>query len=146
MAFGVGVDLAPEAARLALCNARRLGLQSRAAFLCGDWGSALSARFDLVLSNPPYIASPEIENLEPEVARHDPRIALDGGPDGLSAYRCILDQLPVLLNPAGIAVLELGAGQSGPVSALARCRGFDVAFWPDLAGIPRALLLRMAVP
>jgi release factor glutamine methyltransferase len=145
-ALGVGVDIAPEAVRLAADNARRLGLEDRAAFLCGDWGSALGGRFDLVLCNPPYIAASDIESLEPEVARHDPRIALDGGPDGLGAYRRILDCLPRLLNPSGIAVLEIGAGQSDPVSALASRRGFEAALRPDLTGILRALVLRMAAP
>ncbi len=110
-AWGVGVDWAVEAAALAARNAAALGLAGRAAFLCGDWDTALSARFDLVLSNPPYIPGGDIAGLMPEVARHEPGRALDGGADGLDAYRHILAALPRLLAPDGFAVLEIGAGQ-----------------------------------
>jgi release factor glutamine methyltransferase len=143
LAFGIGVDLAPEAAALAAANARRNGLAGRAAFLAGDWAAALAGRFDLVLSNPPYIESAVIPTLMPEVARHEPARALDGGADGLDAYRRILAALPALLAPGGAAVLELGAGQRDAVETLALahllaptdCR-------PDLGGIDRALTLR----
>jgi release factor glutamine methyltransferase len=140
-AFGIGVDLVPEAAALARRNAIANGLGDRAAFLAGDWAAALSGRFDLVLSNPPYIESAGIAGLMPEVARHEPRSALDGGPDGLDAYRHLAAILPGLLAPGGAAVIELGAGQRPAVEALAAglrpagCR-------PDLGGIDRALVLR----
>ncbi|MCU0945239.1 MAG: peptide chain release factor N(5)-glutamine methyltransferase [Rubritepida sp.] len=144
-ARGVGVDLRPEAAALAARNARRLGLADRAAFLAGDWGAALAGRFDLVLSNPPYIARGEIATLMPEVAAHEPASALDGGPDGLDAYRAILAALPGLLAPGGRAVLELGAGQAAPVAALARGAGLAVhGLREDLGGIPRAILVEIA--
>lgn len=137
-AWGVGVDRAAEAVRLAARNAGALGLAARAAFLCGDWDGALSARFDLVLSNPPYIPGGDIAGLMPEVARHEPGGALDGGADGLDAYRSILAALPRLLAPGGVAVLEIGFGQADDVAALA---GGPVAFRADLSGIPRAMIL-----
>jgi len=143
-AFGIGVDIAPAAIALAAANAVSLGLSPRAAFLVGDWAAAISAKFDLVLCNPPYIRSADLPGLMPEVARHEPARALDGGPDGLAAYRRILADLPRLLAPACVAILELGSGQEASVSALAAAAGFATAPLPDLAGIPRALVLRRA--
>lgn len=138
-AWGLGVDRASEATALAARNARALGLAARAAFLCDDWDSALSARFDLVLSNPPYIPSADVATLMPEVAQHEPARALDGGADGLDAYRRILAALPRLLTLDGVAVLELGLGQAGPAAALV---GRTVGFRNDLGGIPRAMVVR----
>ncbi len=144
-AFGIGVDLVPAAAALAAANARRNGLAGRAAFLAGDWAEPLAGRFDLVLSNPPYIASREIAGLMPEVAQHEPASALDGGADGLDAYRRLAEALPGLLAPGGLAVLELGIGQRPAVEALALRHGLRPAGCrPDLGGMERALLLRMA--
>ncbi len=143
-AFGVGVDLAPGAAALARDNAARNGLTTRSAFLAGSWATALAARFDLVLSNPPYIPQADIPGLMPEVAAHEPARALDGGADGLDAYRSILAALPDLLAPDGTAILELGAGQHAAVSALAARNGLaTVALRADLGGIVRALVLRL---
>lgn len=138
-AWGLGVDSAMAAARLAARNARAIGVADRAAFLCGDWDQALSGRFDLVLSNPPYIPTADIAGLMPEVALHEPGRALDGGVDGLTAYRHILAALPRLLAPGGVAVLEIGIGQAGPAAALT---GKLVVFHADLAGIPRAMVVR----
>jgi release factor glutamine methyltransferase len=144
-AFGVGVDLVPGAAALAAGNAARNGVADRAAFLAGDWAASLSGRFDLVLSNPPYIESAAIAGLMPEVARHEPRSALDGGADGLAAYRHLAAILPGLLAPGGVAVLELGAGQRKAVEALARGAGLvPSGCRTDLGGIERALVLRLA--
>lgn len=141
-ATGVGVDVRPQAVALAARNAARNGLDARSAFLAGDWARAINAEFDLVLSNPPYIPRADIEALMPEVARHEPTSALDGGPDGLEAYRAILAALPALLAPGGLAVLELGMGQSGDVAALARRAGLrHCGLRDDLSGIPRAILL-----
>lgn len=141
-AWGVGVDLAPAAAALAARNAAANGLAGRAAFIAGDWDSALSGRFDLVLSNPPYIVSEEIAGLMPEVARHEPRLALDGGADGLGAYRRILARLPALLAPGGRAVLELGIGQRAAVEAIAAAEGLlSLGARADLGGVERALVL-----
>jgi release factor glutamine methyltransferase len=146
-ALGVGVDLIPEAAALARKNALQTGLGTRALLLAGRWGSALSACFDLVLCNPPYIESAAIAGLMPEVARHEPASALDGGADGLDAYREVLDGLPALLAPGGVAVLELGQGQRAAVSALAHARGFGVhACREDLGGVERALVVGRASP
>ncbi|MFT8244493.1 peptide chain release factor N(5)-glutamine methyltransferase [Roseomonas sp. BN140053] len=141
-AFGVGVDRAPGAAALARRNAGEHGLEHRAAFLAGDWATALAGRFDLVLSNPPYIESAAIDGLMPEVSRHEPRLALDGGTDGLDAYRALAAALPGLLAPGGRAVLELGQGQEGAVSGLMQAAGLECrGCRPDLNGVPRALVL-----
>ena len=143
-AFGVGVDLNPNAAALAARNAVGNGLGGRAVFLAGSWAAALTGRFDLVLSNPPYIVADEIAGLMPEVSQYEPARALDGGTDGLDAYRAICAALPGLLSPDGLAILELGAGQEGDVVAIARRNGLArVACRADLGGIPRALVLGM---
>ena len=144
-AFGVGVDLAPGAAALAARNAAANGLSGRAAFLCGRWASSLSGSFDLVLSNPPYIPAAGIAGLMPEVSAWEPALALDGGADGLDCYRAILDDLPRLLAPGGLAVLELGAGQACEVGDLARAAGFtSLELRRDLGGIERALVLDLS--
>ena len=99
----------------------------------------------MILCNPPYIESAVIAGLMPEVARHEPASALDGGADGLSAYRRIIADLPRLLAPGGVAVLELGAGQQAAVEALAKVAGLTPeACRADLGGVPRALVLRAA--
>ncbi len=141
-AFGVGVDLCPAAARLAARNAARLGMAGRAAIVCGDWAAALDGGFDLVLSNPPYIPTSDIGDLMPEVARHEPRVALDGGPDGYAAYCRLIPELHRLLARTGVAILEVGQGQAEPVAKLARDAGFDAQTRQDLAGTSRALMLR----
>lgn len=142
-AFGVGVDVSPEAAALAARNAAANGLGGRAAFFCGHWAEAIADRFDLVLSNPPYIESAEVPRLMPEVARFEPTLALDGGADGLDAYRVLVRALPGLLAPGGRAVLELGQGQRPAVAALADAAGLaSVATRYDLGGVERALVLR----
>ncbi len=141
IAIGIGVDASAEAAAIARRNLARFG--GRAAVIVGDWAGALGGGFDLVLSNPPYIPAADIAALAPEVARHDPLAALAGGADGLDAYRAIIAELPRLLAPEGLAVLELGIGQAEAVRALAGAAGLTVAdIRPDLAGIPRAAVLR----
>jgi release factor glutamine methyltransferase len=140
-AFGIGADLTLEAALLARDNARGLGLHDRAAFLTGDWAMALAGRFDLVFANPPYIPHADIAGLMPEVAHHEPQLALDGGTDGLDAYRGIIICLPALLASKGLAILELGQGQAEAVAALAREAGLSAHYRQDLAGIPRALMI-----
>jgi release factor glutamine methyltransferase len=145
--WGLGIDLSPQACDLAASNAAAAGLAARSAFLCGSWTDALSPqapRFDLVLSNPPYIRSDEIAGLMPEVACFEPRSALDGGADGLDAYRIILSRLAGLLAPGGIAILELGAGQFAPVRAIAAHKGLEfVSVRADLEGVARAIALRL---
>lgn len=141
-AFGIGTDRVAEAAALAAANARANGLGDRAAFLVADWAAPLGGRFDLVLSNPPYIPAADIAGLMPEVAAHEPLSALDGGADGLDAYRIIAAALPALLAPGGRAVLELGQGQRADVQRLAEAQGLRcVTARADLGGIERALVL-----
>ena len=114
------------------------GMDNRAALVCGDWAAPMAGRFELILCNPPYVPSSDLPSLMPEVARFEPASALDGGPDGLSAYRRILPDLPRLLAPDGVAILELGLGQAAAVSALADGFGLVARTRADLAGIPRA--------
>jgi len=140
-AFGVGTELSLAATTLARDNAAMLGMASRAAFICTDWSGALGGRFDLILSNPPYIPTGDLPTLMPEVAQYEPSSALDGGPDGLDAYRRILPELPRLLATGGVAIVEIGQGQADAVASLARAAGFAPVARADLAGIPRALLL-----
>nr|WP_244600256.1 peptide chain release factor N(5)-glutamine methyltransferase [Blastochloris tepida] len=140
-AFGVATDRSLEALATARANLDRLGLTGRAALVGCDWGTALAGPFDVVVSNPPYIATGEIEGLDPEVRDHEPAAALDGGPDGLDAYRAIVADLPRLLRPGGLAVLELGAGQAAAVAGIAASAGLAVSgVARDLAGIERALI------
>lgn len=139
-ARGVGVDRSALAADTARANATRLGLAERAGFVVGDWSAALAGGFDLVVSNPPYLATAEMADLAPEVGRFDPALALDGGGDGLAAYRAIAADLDRLLAPGGRVVLEVGQGQAPAVSALLDGAGLSgIAVRPDLAGIERAV-------
>jgi release factor glutamine methyltransferase len=146
-ATGVGVDLSPDALDVARANAKANGLGDRAMFEHGDWGTLLGRHFDLVVSNPPYIPSGDIPGLDPEVRDHDPPLALDGGMDGLDAYRAILPLLPRLLADGGSAVLEIGIGQSDDVARLAGDAGLKVLeIRADLGGIPRAMVLELNPP
>ena len=140
-AFGIGVDLSPEAAALAQRNAAALGLAARAAFLAGNWADALNTRFDLILSNPPYIPAADFLSLMPEVAHYEPQSALNGGPDGLTAYRAIITALPHLLTKNGTAILEAGIHQAPDIATLAAASGFTCTTRADLSGIPRAAIL-----
>jgi release factor glutamine methyltransferase len=144
-AHGIGLDRSAGALAVARANASSAGLGARAAFVQGDWAGAIAGRFDLVVSNPPYIDTATIATLDPEVAAFEPRAALDGGPDGLAAYRAIIPDLSRLLPGDGAAVLELGFGQAAAVAALAAQAGLAVAeIRQDLGGIDRALVLRPA--
>ncbi|HUA76133.1 MAG TPA: peptide chain release factor N(5)-glutamine methyltransferase [Acetobacteraceae bacterium] len=141
-AFGVGIDRVPEVAALARANAKALGLAERTAFLAGDWATSLAGRFDLVLANPPYIEHSAIRFLMPEVAWFEPHSALDGGEDGLDAYRRLLPLLPLLMAENGLAILELGDGALEGVAQLAAAEGLAVkGVRPDLSGKLRALVL-----
>lgn len=144
-AFGVGVDISPRAASLAARNAVRLGVDSRCGFIVGDWTTALVGRFDLILCNPPYIRSAAIPALMPEVAGHEPKTALDGGVDGLDAYRRVVPSLPGLLAPGGAAILEIGAEEQPHVTGLAQATGLPISVADDLAGVPRTVTLRGSV-
>jgi release factor glutamine methyltransferase len=142
-ATGVGTDLSSGALRVARANAERLGLAARASFLQTDWLNRVSGEFDLIVSNPPYIATSEIGGLAPEVALHDPHRALDGGPDGLDAYRHIVAGAAKLLAPKGQILVEIGASQALAVAGLFRNAGFLVDNESprlDLAGRPRVVV------
>lgn len=123
-AKGLGVDASSEALAVARDNAANLDLNNRAAFLHGDWTAGLSdASFDLVVSNPPYIPSAVIETLEPEVRDHEPRLALDGGADGLDAYRLLAPEILRVLKPGGMFAVEIGYDQAQAVEALFNAAG-----------------------
>lgn len=125
-AKGLGTDISEEAIAVARDNAANLGLADRTAFLRTAWGDGVgNAGFDLVVSNPPYIRSEEIETLDPEVREHDPRLALDGGPDGLDAYRALVPETLRLLKPLGVFVVETGWDQAEQVKALFAEAGFE---------------------
>jgi len=144
-ASGVGTDRSEAALQVAQHNAVRLHLGDRAAFLACDFASALGGPFDLLVSNPPYVARRDLPTLALEVRDHDPPLALDGGPDGLAAYRQIAADAFRLLAPGGHLLVELGAGQAGAVGVLFARTGLVQAAPPrvDLCGIPRVLdLLR----
>lgn len=142
-ARGFGVDIAFGAALTARRNAELLGLEGRAHFLVGNWAEALTGRFDAVVANPPYIESAAISALPPEVRDYDPRRALDGGADGLAAYRRIAAGLPRLLSPDGVFAAEIGFGQAEKVAAILSGRGLRIdAVAPDLAGIARCVVAR----
>ncbi|HEX3883534.1 MAG TPA: peptide chain release factor N(5)-glutamine methyltransferase [Stellaceae bacterium] len=142
-AHGVGVDRALGAAVAARDNAVALGLAGRAGFVVGDWAAAICGRFDIIVSNPPYIATETIASLPPEVRDFDPRRALDGGVDGLDAYRRITLELPQLLRPGGLFVVEVGVGQERTVAALLAAEGLLLdGFAADLAGILRCVVAR----
>ncbi|HUC62565.1 MAG TPA: peptide chain release factor N(5)-glutamine methyltransferase [Alphaproteobacteria bacterium] len=161
-ASGLGIDKSEAACGIARDNARRLGLEARARFQTADWtapgfGDEIRAaashmkneaethagavvRFDLAISNPPYVADAEIEALEPEVRDYEPRAALAGGSDGLDAYRALAPLVPALLAPKAVALFEIGAGQGREVEAIMRASGLgSTGVWRDLAGIERCL-------
>jgi release factor glutamine methyltransferase len=143
-ATGVGTDRAEAAVRLARTNADSHGLAGRADFLVADWADPLAAPFDLIVSNPPYISRGDLPGLPVEVRAHDPAIALDGGPDGLDAYRRIMPAIAKLLCPAGVAVVEIGAGQSDAVNRIAAAAGLTLTDRrSDLGKIERALTFRL---
>ena len=141
---GFGVDLSERALAVAARNARRHGVDERAAFICGDWDAAVAGRFDLVVSNPPYVRTGEIRALDPEVALHEPGIAIDGGPDGLDCYRRIVPGLARRLSSGGVAVLEHGPDQGPRLGSLAFPCGLGVVVAArDLGGHRRALVLEL---
>jgi release factor glutamine methyltransferase len=138
-AIGTGVDNSEAALVYARRNAGRLGLAGRARIVSGDWGWGLSERYDLILSNPPYIGLGE--ELPPEVADYEPFAALHAGISGLDAYRSLAQILPHVLATGGIACLEIGAGQEKDVSRLFAMQGFTIESRRDLRGIARCLVL-----
>ena len=141
-ARGVASDLSAEALDMARANAGRHGLSGRLDFVQGDWFDALAGapRFDLIVSNPPYIASGVIETLAPDVRDFDPRLALDGGADGLRPYRIIAQQAQRFLKPGGWVLVEIGYDQGEAVQALfAACDFVDIGLHRDMAGLDRVV-------
>jgi release factor glutamine methyltransferase len=140
-AVGIGTDIAPGALVTSKQNAEGLGLGDRAEFVLGDYFSAVSGTFDIVVSNPPYIRSADIESLSSEVRDHEPRRALDGGADGLAAYRTLCAQSPPHLKPGGALIVEVGHDQADDVAELMEAAGLNVMkpLRCDLAGIPRVV-------
>jgi release factor glutamine methyltransferase len=137
---GVAVDKSEAALAIARANAAALGVADRLDIRPGDWADGIGERFDLVVSNPPYIASADIAGLAPEVARYEPRLALDGGADGLVAYRTITASLPRLLKEGGAFALEVGHGQAEAVQALVADAGLQLGeSRRDLSGVPRVV-------
>ena len=140
-AQGFGTDISEQALQTASANAVSAGLANRATFIACDYASGLSGLFDLIVSNPPYIRAADIDGLAVEVRNHDPRAALDGGADGLDAYRALIPQAAGLLIPGGTLIVEAGKGQSGPINGLLTLAGLVPTGAPkaDLGGIPRAV-------
>lgn len=143
-ARGIGVDQSLSATRVAQQNATALGMADRAAFTVSDWGAALKpGAADLIVSNPPYVATVNGPAPDTATADHDPDQALYAGPDGLEAYKTLLPDLPRLLHSGGVAVLEIGLGQAQAIIELAaEARLECISARPDLAGITRALIFR----
>ncbi|MFT4275480.1 MAG: peptide chain release factor N(5)-glutamine methyltransferase [Rhodopseudomonas sp.] len=144
-ATGVATDISLGALRVARCNAARLGLADRACFVACNYTAALRGPFDLIVSNPPYIPAGDIAGLDREVREHDPHRALDGGADGLDAYRKIIPESRRLLQPDGALVVEIGQGQESDVGALMRAAGLTLSdpFRTDLSGIFRVVTGRL---
>lgn len=143
-AIGIGVDLDPRAAAVARANALAMGLESRAFFLAGWWGTALAGgSFDVVVANPPYVPTGAIAALDPEVARYDPWLALDGGPDGCRAFRELAPAIAGLLRHGGFAAIEVGAGQAAMAAEIFAASGLDEsARHRDLAGRERCIVVK----
>ncbi|MEJ2517681.1 MAG: peptide chain release factor N(5)-glutamine methyltransferase [Methyloceanibacter sp.] len=146
-AAGTGTDINPGALEMARDNAAAHGVADRALFVASDWFEGLTGRYDIIVSNPPYIASAEIAGLAPEVARHDPLAALDGGADGLDAYRRIAAAAPQFLAPGGALIVEIGYTQAESVADIFRAGGLIVAndnVRFDLAGRPRCVCAKFS--
>jgi release factor glutamine methyltransferase len=144
-AFGIGTDINAAAAAIATANAATAA-PGRAGFVVCDMASALGGRFDLIVSNPPYVPSGEIAQLPLEVRLFDPRAALDGGSDGLYGYRALATAAAALLAPNGVLVVELGRGQEEPVAAIFAAAGLArTAVCPDLSGVARVLVAECGV-
>lgn len=140
-AFGLGVDVSEGACQVAAKNLAAFGFAQRGNIVCGDWTTALRGSFDVIVSNPPYIAHDDIAALDPEVRDYDPHLALDGGADGYAAYRALIPALPSLLADRGVVAFELGIGQADHVGDLLRTTRLAVTGTRrDLAGIERAIV------
>jgi release factor glutamine methyltransferase len=142
-ATGLGVDLSPGALATARTNADENGVGERCHFALSRWADAVSGPFDLIVSNPPYIASGVIPTLDEEVREHDPRLALDGGPDGLEPYRILLSEAGRILAPGGLLAVEIGYDQAEELRSLAGSHGLEILrIAHDLSGNPRCVAMR----
>lgn len=139
-AMGLGIDMSEAALYYARRNAERLGMADRAAFRQGDWAEGVATTFDLILCNPPYVA--DSADTGPGVAEFEPHEALFAGPDGLDEYRRLAPQIGPLLEPGGLAAIEIGFDQSDSVGEIFRKAGFEFEVADDLGGRPRALIIR----
>jgi release factor glutamine methyltransferase len=143
---GVGIDQSEDALALAAENASHIGLTDRIELRVGDWHQGVDERFDIVVSNPPYIPSAVIDTLQDEVRLHDPRLALDGGDDGLNPYRILFSALPEVLKPSGVFAFEFGIGQADAVMALAQSVSglINLRVIKDLSDIDRVIFGTLA--
>jgi release factor glutamine methyltransferase len=142
-ARGVGVDTSTAALAWAERNVSAHKLDDRVSLIESGWIEEATPGFDIILANPPYVPSAEIETLEPEVARYEPRAALDGGADGLDAYRALIPRIGRILRPSGYAFVEIGLGQDAAVVDLCASAHLEVVrVAADLAGIPRCVVAR----
>lgn len=140
-ARGLGIDDSPEALVWAERNIAKLGLSGRCELALADWTRAPETSFDVILSNPPYLTTAEVETAPPELG-YEPRGALDGGTDGLAAYRALAPLIAGRLKLRGHAFLEIGAGQGDAVTAILAAAGLEIVrIVPDLAGIPRCVVV-----
>ncbi len=143
-ATGLGIDLSGSALSVAKSNASALGFQRRARFLRGDWGQAINEKFDLIVSNPPYVPGPEIDRLQPEIALYESRLALEGGVDGLACYRKLVPDLFRLLRPSGAVFLEVGDGQAETVVHILTQFGLEATkVQKDFCGVSRCVAGRL---
>jgi release factor glutamine methyltransferase len=144
-ARGTGIDISRAALGIAEGNAEALGLAARVRFLHGDWALGLTGPFNVIVTNPPYIPAQDIVSLAPEVAQHEPIVALAGGGDGLESYRRLIPQIPRLLSDDGLFAVEFGQGQAEAVSEIIRVNGLAIdGLHNDLAGVPRCIIAKAA--
>jgi release factor glutamine methyltransferase len=140
-ATGLGIDINPDAVLQATQNAFSLKLDKRSVFREGNWLKGINEKFDIIVSNPPYIQTSDISHLMPEVRQYDPLLALDGGEDGLKSYSLLIPQIRNMLNPSGFVAFEVGINQATAVKNLLEESAFaDIKVYKDLGGIERCLL------
>ncbi len=140
--LGIGVDIQRDTLDIAAENAAKLGLAKRSEFILNNWAEGMDGKFDLIISNPPYIKNSDIKELAPEVSAHEPYMALAGGEDGLDCYRLLAPQLKNLLKPNGHLIFEFGMGQENSVREISEHAGMQfISFKNDLAGIIRCIVV-----
>jgi release factor glutamine methyltransferase len=141
-AQGTGVDISEDALNIAKNNAIKLGLANKSEFILNDWAARLGGKFDIIISNPPYIKNSDIEDLAPEVSTYEPRLALAGGDDGLDCYRKLAFQTKDILNENGYIIFEFGKGQENDLRKILEQAGMRfVSLKNDLTGTPRCIVV-----